>query len=110
MRIKIIKKQTIYDYAERQPASRPGFNNWIALVRSASWESPNDIAKTFRSADVLGKGSGRVVFDIGGNNYRMICSYYFGASVVQLFVAWIGTHAEYSKLCDRKEQYSVLNY
>lgn len=110
MRVKVIKKQTIYDYAQKYPTSRAGFNNWIALVNAASWDGPNDISKTFRSADVLGKGSSRIVFDIGGNNYRMICSYFFGRSAVQLFVAWIGTHAEYTKLCNRKEQYTVQEY
>ena len=105
-----MKKQTVYDFVHKHPASMPGFNNWIRLVQIADWETPNDIARTFRSADLLGKGCDRVVFDISGNNYRMVCSYHFGAKQVQLFVAWIGTHAEYTKLCNRKEQYSIQLY
>jgi mRNA interferase HigB len=110
MRVKIIKKQTVYDYVQKHPASRPGFNNWIMLLNAAGWNTPNDIFNTFRSADILGKGTNRIVFDIGGNNYRVICSYHFGAKTVQLFVAWIGTHAEYTKLCNRKEQYHAQEY
>jgi mRNA interferase HigB len=34
----------------------------------ADWNEPGDISETFRSADLLGNGSNRVVFDIAGNN------------------------------------------
>jgi mRNA interferase HigB len=62
---------------------------------------------TFPTADLLGNGSNRVVFDIGGNNYRMICSYYFSSSTVHLFVKWIGTHSDYDKLCKERKQYTI---
>jgi len=65
---------------------------------------------TFRSTDLLGKSSSRAVFDIAGNSYRMICKYAFGEKQVHLFVCWIGTHAEYTKLCADKEQYTVSIY
>jgi len=80
------------------------------LLKKSDWVLPNDIIDTFGSADLLGNGSNRVVFDIGGNNYRMICKYHFGASKVHLFINWIGTHAEYTQLCDRKEQYTINLY
>jgi mRNA interferase HigB len=51
-----------------------------------------------------------VVFDIGGNNYRMICKYWFGASRVHLYVKWIGTHAEYDGLCKKNKQYTVDDF
>ncbi|WP_394367549.1 type II toxin-antitoxin system HigB family toxin [Mangrovibacterium lignilyticum] len=34
------------------------------------------------------KGSNRVVFNIGGNKYRVICQYYFGRQKVHLFIKW----------------------
>ena len=74
------------------------------------WAQPGDIPKTFGSADLLGNGSDRVVFDIAGNNYRMICKYHFGVTSVHLYIKWIGTHAEYTKLCDDNKQYTVNNY
>lgn len=80
------------------------------MLKKSDWVLPNDIIDTFGSADLLGNGSNRVVFDIGGNNYRMICKYHFGASKVHLFINWIGTHAEYTQLCDRKEQYTINLY
>jgi len=65
---------------------------------------------TFNSADILGNGSERVVFNIGGNKYRMICKYHFGETKVHLFVNWIGTHSEYTKLCNEGKQYTVNVY
>ena len=59
---------------------------------------------------MLGNGSNRVVFDIAGNNNRMICKYAFGEKQVHLFVSWIGSHAAYKKLCDANEQYAVSVY
>lgn len=76
----------------------------------ADWTEPGDITETFRLADLLGNGSDRVVFDIAGNNYRMICKYHFGATRVHLYIKWIGTHAEYTQLCDDNKQYSVNSY
>lgn len=66
--------------------------------------------RTFGSLDLLGKGSSRAVFNVGGNNYRIICKYRFGITMVHLFVTWIGTHAEYTKLCDQGKQYTVEQY
>lgn len=82
----------------------------LALLKRAVWNEPGDIAETFGSADLLGNGSDRVVFDISGNNYRMICKYHFGETRVHLYIKWIGTHAEYTKLCDANKQYTVNSY
>ena len=76
----------------------------------ADWFDPEDITETFGSADLLGRGSDRVVFDIAGNQYRMICRYHFGATRVHLYIKWIGTHAEYTKICNEQKQYTVNSY
>jgi mRNA interferase HigB len=110
MRIHLIKKQTIEDYAAKNARSRSSFAIWLETIRYADWNEPADILETFGSADVLGKSSNRVVFDIGGNNYRMICKYVFGKKQVHLFVCLIGTHAQYDLLCKRNEQYSVNSF
>ena len=65
---------------------------------------------TFNSADILGRGSDRIVFNIAGNNFRLICKYHFGKEKVHLFVKWIGTHAEYTKLCKDAKQYDINAY
>ena len=110
MRVHLIKKQTIEDYAEENAASRIPFDAWLNKLKFVDWKTAADIKKTFGAADLIGKSSSRVVFDIGGNNYRMICKYVFGDKQVHLFVCWLGTHAEYTKLCKENRQYTVNIY
>lgn len=110
MRIHLIKKQTIEDYVLHNARSRSSFTHWLTIIKYAVWNIPADIQQTFGSADLLGKSSNRVVFDIGGNNYRIICKYVFGENEVHLFVCWVGTHAEYNLLCKNGKQFIVNNY
>ncbi|NOX67008.1 MAG: type II toxin-antitoxin system HigB family toxin [Chlorobi bacterium] len=110
MKIHLIKKQTIDEYVKRNSQSKTAFLSWVAIIKWVQWDEPNDIIATFNSTDVLGKSSKRVVFNIGGNKYRMICSYHFGRERVHLFVKWIGTHSEYTKLCNDGKQYTVDVY
>ncbi len=110
MKVHLIRKETIEAYACDNARSRASFEEWLTKLKLAVWNKPTDIQLTFGSADLLGKGSNRVVFDIGGNNYRLICKYAFGEKQVHLFVCWIGTHAQYVKLCKNNEQYSKRNY
>ena len=110
MKVHLIKKQSIEEYSSKHARSWIAFNSWITAVKFADWETPEDIKQTFGSADLLGNGTSRVVFDIGGNNYRMICKYAFGTKQVHLFVCWIGSHGEYDGLCKKNEQYSINDY
>ena len=110
MRVHLIKRQTIEQFAEKHARSKVSLIDWLTKIKYADWTVPTDIKNTFNSADLLGNGSQRVVFDIGGNNYRLICKYVFGTRQIHLFVCWIGTHAEYDKLCASGVQYTVNEY
>ena len=110
MKVHLIRKETIEEYARQNAQSRVSFAEWLTKIKYADWKKPADLQATFPGTDLLGKGSGRAVFDIGGNKYRMIGKYAFGDKQVHLFVCWLGTHAEYDKLCDNNQQYNVCNY
>lgn len=109
MRVHLIKKETIESYAKGNARSRGSLQDWLSKLKYADWNDPEDIQCTFNS-DLLGNGSSRVVFDIGGNNYCMICKYWFGLTNVHLYVKWIGTHAEYNKLFKNGRQYTVDDF
>ncbi len=110
MKVRLIKKQTIEDCIEKNAQSKTSFEVWFVILKHADWNVPLDIIKTFMAADILGDGSERVVFNIGGNKYRMICKYHFGANKIHLFIKWIGTHADYSKLCNNNKQYDINTF
>lgn len=73
--------------------SRPSLSAWLDEAEAADWKTSQDIKDRFRSADFL--SGNRVVFDIGGNNYRLavLVRYQNGILLIQK----IGTHSEYSK-------------
>lgn len=108
MKVHLIKEKTIRNYVLGNAGSKIPFQEWLTRLKKADWNKPADIKKSFPAADLLGKSSLRVIFDIGGNNYRMICKYAFGETNIRLYVCWIGTHGEYDELCNKKEQYTVF--
>ncbi|TCC98913.1 type II toxin-antitoxin system HigB family toxin [Pedobacter psychroterrae] len=110
MRVHLIKKQTLEEFSKQYSSSKIPLEDWAEKIKFANWEEPIDMKATFNTVDLLGKGSKRVVFDIGGNSYRVICKYQFGNSQVHLFVCWIGTHAAYDKLCNHNKQYTINIY
>jgi len=78
MKVHLIKAKTIRKFAKKHAESISSFESWIDLVKHANWNVPEDMKQTFGSVDILGKGSQRAVFNVGGNNYRIICKYQFG--------------------------------
>ena len=107
MRARLIKEQVIHAFVAKHAISKNAFKTWLKVLKAADWNMLEDIQATFPATDILGKGCKRVVFDIGGNKYRLICGYLFGRKEVHLFICWIGTHAEYTELCKKGEQYTV---
>ncbi len=98
MKVRLIKKKSIENFALQNPGSRSSFRLWLTFVKNADWARPEDVKTTFGSADLLGNGSNRVVFNISGNHYRMICKYH------------LGSHPKYTKLCHDNKQYTVDLY
>jgi mRNA interferase HigB len=110
MKVHLIKKRTIEQFILVNAQSRASFRDWLNKIKGADWSGPADIQKMFGTADLLSKSSNRVVFDIAGNAYRMICKYAFGERFARLYICWIGTHAQYDQLNKLGEQYTVFIY
>jgi mRNA interferase HigB len=110
MKIHLIRKETIEVFARRNTQSRTSLSEWLTRLKYADWQDPSHIQESFPGTDLLGKGSNRVVFNIAGNRYRLICKYVFGDREVHLFISWIGTHAEYDNLCGSDKQYTVSEF
>jgi len=70
--------------------------NWVGIVERAQWSNHNDLKTDFPSADYVGKR--RYVFNIKGNNYRLVAIVVFFEGVID--VRFVGTHAEYTKIND----------
>jgi len=66
---------------------------WLAEARDATWKTPQDIKDRYAHASFL--PGNRVVFNIRGNNYRVVVTVAYRTGTVKIERA--GTHAEYSK-------------
>jgi mRNA interferase HigB len=75
-------------------AARTQYIAWLAITGCAQWRNPEDVKTSYPKASIL-KG-GRVVFNIKGNDYRLIASLQYRAGVV--VIRFFGTHAEYDKV------------
>jgi mRNA interferase HigB len=110
MRVHLIKKITLKRFAIKHPSAQVAVNNWLTVVKYADWEKSEDIKATFNSVDFLGGGTRRVVFNLGGNHFRLIAKCLFGEKEVHLFICWIGTHKEYDTICKEGKQYTISDY
>jgi len=75
-------------------AARSQFQAWLDIVHRAQWRNPEDVKASYPKASIL-KG-GRVVFNIKGNDYRLVARIQYQAGVVAL--RFFGTHAEYDRI------------
>ena len=103
MKVRLSRVDTVEDYSKSHSNAGVYFRNWLDAIEEADWEEPADITSAF-SGNLLGGGSNRVVFDIGGNgrnSHRMICEYAFGLKLVRLYVNWIGSHERYNALSNK---------
>lgn len=109
-RVHLVKERTLEKFANENPGFRSAASQFLDRLKEAGWSEPADIKKDFSAADLLGNGSMRVIFDLGGNKFRMICSYYFGFNSVKLYICWIGNHRDYDELCRKGLQYTISLY
>ena len=91
--MKLVGRKRLSDFAKKPADARPWLETWIAQVRHARWEKPQDIKNRYRSASFL--PDNRVIFNVKGNLYRMEVQIAYRAGIVA--VKRIGTHAEYQR-------------
>lgn len=92
MRIVTLKK--IKEYSDKQTNSKFALMDWYEKVLKATWNNLSDIKKDFNSVDYV--GNNRYVFNIKGNNYRLVVIIIFKSNKV--YIRFIGTHKEYDKI------------
>jgi mRNA interferase HigB len=92
--MKVIAISTLKNFWERHPASEQPLKAWYDEARNALWRRPQDIRNHYASASFV--GNNRVVFNIKGNDYRLIVavSYRFQA----VYIKFVGTHAQYDRI------------
>ncbi len=99
MKVNLVKWINILETIRNDKEMLNAFVKFYEKLGSVTWEKPNDILNTFNSADIIRcKSSNRIIFNIGGNKYRLITGYFFGRKIINLYVKFVGTHKQYDKI------------
>ena len=91
---RVISKPKLRNFWEQYPDSEIPLKTWFKTAQKAEWNKPNDVKLDYPSASII-KGD-RMVFNIRGNNYRLIVKIDYKNQWV--LIRFIGTHAEYDKI------------
>lgn len=96
--MRIVAKKTIVAFYTRHADAKVALEDWYEKVESAEWESFAQLRMSFASADHV--GNKRIVFNIRGNEYRLVAIVLFKVKMV--YVRFIGTHQDYDKLSEEQ--------
>ena len=99
----IITKGIIQAFVARHKNATVPLNDWFEKTKAAQWSNFSEVRSTFNSADFL--GNDRYVFNIGGNNFRIVVMIQF--SIRTLYIRGIMTHREYDAL-NKTDQLTTL--
>lgn len=88
----IISEKALKLFALKHPDSETALDSWYRLVSANEFKTFADLRKLFPSADKVGR---LIVFNIGGNKYRLIAAIHFNRQ--KIFIRYVLTHAEYNR-------------
>jgi mRNA interferase HigB len=101
--MRIIARRTLKEFVERRRAykdhsAKAALDAWFDEVKKARWSNATDVKRSYATASIV--SADRIVFNIKGNDYRLVVAVDFEKSIV--WIEWIGTHKDYDKI-DVKE-------
>jgi mRNA interferase HigB len=105
--MRIIARKTLRAYVASlnghrdQRAVETALSNWFREVSHANWRSSADVKQLYANASIV--SADRLVFNIKGNDYRLIVAVDYGKSLV--WILWIGTHHDYDSIDARTVRY-----
>jgi len=105
--VRVIARGTLTGFVEnrvvlgQQAVVKAQLDAWYQIVHPAKWKSSAELNRSCIPSE-------RVVFNIKGNDYRLIASINYGHQI--LFVKWLGTHREYDQVDARRVEYDEDRY
>lgn len=98
--MRIIAFRTLREFFEKPEysGSETSLRAWYYEAKAAEWKSSNDLKRQYKNASIVGEG--RVVFNIKGNDYRLVAAIDYEFQVI--FIRFIGTHSQYKKINAKK--------
>ena len=91
--MRIVALSTLRAFWLKHPDAEVPLRAWYTLASRANWKTLTQIKSAYRSASFV--GSSRVVFNIKGNDYRLVVLVRYDKGL--MFVRFVGTHAQYDR-------------
>ena len=92
--MQVIARRTLREFWVRHPHAEGPIRSWFAVAAKARWANPAEIKRQF-GGTVDFVGDNRIIFDLGGNKYRLIAEIIF--PYARLYVGHVLTHREYDR-------------
>lgn len=94
--MQILALKTLREFWEKNPEAEKPLRTWYKITSAARWANPNEL-KTAFGATVDFVGDSRVIFDVGGNKYRLIVRIVYDP-YYRVMIKFVGTHKEYDSI------------
>ena len=91
--MRVLGREVLEKFKQDHADVRQQLDAWLQEAKDAHWETRHDIKARYSSVSFLKENI--VIFNIKGNNYRLVTKINFQHQIIK--VEKIGTHAEYSK-------------
>ncbi|MDP1901543.1 MAG: type II toxin-antitoxin system HigB family toxin [Rubrivivax sp.] len=92
--MRVITRPKLIRFWQQYPGARQGLHTWLEDASRAQWTSPQDIKCRYAHASFL--AGNRVVFNIKGNEYRLVVAVAYRYQA--LYIKFVGTHAQYDAI------------
>ena len=93
--MQVVAKRTLKAFWAKHPKAEAPLMLWHSVASKAAWSSPQDIKDQFgNTVDFV--ADNRVIFDIGGNKFRLIV--HVSYEYKRVLIKFIGTHKDYDKI------------
>jgi len=92
--VRVIAKKILREFWSKHPDCEQQLKSWYREAEDADWKTPKDIKKDYPHASIL--SDNRVVFNIKGNNYRLVVKVNYDHQMV--WIRFVGTHVQYDKI------------
>jgi mRNA interferase HigB len=92
--MRIIAKRTLREFWKRHPDTEEPLLAWYREVEREDWDAPAKVKAKYRGASIV--GDNRVVFNIKGNDHRLVVKINYPYRVV--YIRFVGTHAAYDAI------------
>jgi mRNA interferase HigB len=92
--MRIIAIKSLRQFWTRHRDAEAALQAWYAEATSSRFLTPQDILDRYPSADIL--PGNRVVFNIKGNQYRLVVKIHYNTGIV--YIRFLGTHQEYDRI------------